>query len=92
MLSFFYISFGLSQNGTHAGVVVFSDHLPYTKLEIKFDQYYNLKPFLEHIERLPFYAYRTRIDLAFQIAEKELFSKSGGKVRLTGLNVLSYLN
>ena len=68
----------MKKNGTHAGVVVFSDIRPYSQLEIKFDQYYDLKPFLEHVERLPFYAYRTRIDLAFEIADKELFSKAGG--------------
>ena len=83
--------FGLSEKGTHAGVIVFSDFGRYSNLEIKFDKYYNLKPFLEHVERLPFYGYRTRIDLAFEIADKQLFSKAGGTFIYINLGDIIFL-
>ena len=83
VLSIKNFSFGLSKTGTHAGVIVFSDYGKYTKMEFDFNKYYNLSEFARHVEKLPFPGYRTRIDLAFDIADQELFTKEAGQQKTT---------
>lgn len=73
-----FCSFGLSKEGTHVGAVVFSDAGRYTRLAFDFNAYYNLTKLARFVETLPFYGYRTRIDLALEVANKELFTEKAG--------------
>jgi len=68
----------VSQRGSHYGAIIFSDYGSQTSLELKFNDEYDLERISRRIERLPYKGYRTRIDLAFSIADKDLFSSAGG--------------
>jgi len=70
--------FQISDGGTHAGAVVFSDHSNYTRVTIKLNQFSNPYDFNRAIANSPFIGYRTRIDLAFKRVEEELFTIKGG--------------
>jgi len=70
--------FGISETGTHAGVVVFSDYKNHTRVTIKMNEYFSTEAFNNGIANSPFIGYRTRIDYAFEKVEKELFTIKGG--------------
>jgi len=80
MYLFFILSdsFGVSEPGKHYGAIIFSDAGDDTSLELKFNDEYDLERLVRRIERLPYKGHRTRIDLAFNIANRDLFSPSGG--------------
>lgn len=59
---------------------MFSDAGAYTNLAFDFDTYYNLSEFARSVENLPFPGYRTRIDLAFDLADSVLFTKEAGTI------------
>ena len=74
-----YYRFGISEVTTHAGVVLFSDAKQYTNVTIKLMDYLTTKSFNQAVMASKYYGYRTRIDLAFQKVEEELFTIAGGK-------------
>jgi len=69
--------FGLSEDGHHAGAVVFSDK-GYIDLHIKLDEFYDTDAFNAKIRKARMFGYRTRIDEAFRTVEEQLFVTSGG--------------
>ena len=73
----FSLRFKISETGTHAGVIIFSD-IGWTKVTIKLNQFYNTTSFNAAVRMSPFYGYRTRMDLAFKLAKDELFTLAGG--------------
>ena len=71
-------SYGISENGSHAGAVIYSDFGSYSMDAIRFDDHYSTPEFLRAVEAVEHFGFRTRIDLAFQRAETKLFVKEGG--------------
>ncbi|XP_066928452.1 uncharacterized protein [Clytia hemisphaerica] len=71
-------SFGISKNTSHYGAIIFSDFGTQTSLELKFNEVFDLEEIARRVERLPYKGYRTRIDLAFDIANYQLFTPRGG--------------
>jgi len=69
--------FVISETGTHAGVVIFSD-IGYVKMTIKLNDHMDTKSFNEAVKKSPYYGWRTRIDLGFEVVEKELFNVKNG--------------
>eukprot|EP00794_Sanderia_malayensis_P005127 gene5127-5775_t len=69
--------FGISKEGSHAGVVVFSAESQ-VKTFIRLDQFYDLEAFRREVAQLPFYGFVTRIDLALKEANRYLFTKEAG--------------
>ena len=69
----------MSTNGSHYGAIVFSDFGLQTSLELNFNEFFDLESLAKKVERLTYKGYRTRIDLAFEIADKQLFTERGGK-------------
>jgi len=69
--------FGLSETGTHAAVVIFSD-IGYVKLTIKLKDFYDVEKFNQAVANSPFYGWRTRIDLGLQVVKDELFTVAEG--------------
>ena len=63
--------FGISQSGTHAGAVVFSD---FARVVIKFNDYFDVSSFKKALDVLPTPRGGTRIDIALQLAHRDLFS------------------
>ena len=47
-------------------------------MQLKFNEVFDLEEMARRIERLPFKGFRTRIDLAFQLANENLFTKESG--------------
>ena len=72
-------SFNVSKELSNYGVVIFSDAGEFSSLRLRFDEIFDLEAMVRRIERMPYKGYRTRIDLALQIADKDLFSAKGGK-------------
>ncbi|XP_057306435.1 collagen alpha-5(VI) chain-like isoform X2 [Hydractinia symbiolongicarpus] len=68
-------TFGISENGSRAGVVTFSY---YTEHSIKLSDYTDLARFNEAVDRIPLMGRTTRIDKALRVAQKDLFSISNG--------------
>jgi len=60
--------------------VIFSDAKQFSSVRLKFNEIYDLEEIARKVERLPYKGYRTRIDLAFQLANEELFVQKGGIV------------
>lgn len=71
-------SFQITETESHAGVITFSDHTKYTKLQIPLNKYYTTREFVNAVGELEYFGYRTRIDLAFDIAQNELFTLKNG--------------
>ena len=57
---------------------MFSDYGTQTSLEVTFNEFYDLERLVKKVERMSYKGYRTRIDLAFEIADKKLFTQQGG--------------
>ena len=74
----FFTSFNVSKELSNYGVVIFSDAGEYSSLRLKFNEVFDLETMVRRIERMPYKGYRTRIDLALQLADKNLFSEDGG--------------
>ena len=82
MKDFFSFRFGISKDGVHAGVIIFSDKTygtnAYTKMTIKLNDFYNTTSFNDAVGKSPYFGFKTRMDLAFKVAEEELFTLAGG--------------
>ena len=74
----FIRSYGISENGSHAGAVIYSDFGRYSNAAIKFNDHFSTPDFLKAVEKVEHFGYRTRIDLAFKVATEELFAEKGG--------------
>ena len=79
--------FGISQSGTRAGVVLFSQN---AELHVKFDQYNKITDFQNAVDNLPLMGMTTRIDKALKVAYDQLFSMANG-MRLKTSKVLILL-
>ena len=79
----FYLSlplrFEISEDGTHAAAVVFSDAGSWTKVTIKFNDFFTSTGFRNAIYKSEKTTYRTRIDRAFDLATDIVFKKENGK-------------
>lgn len=83
----FVFSFGLSEGGAHAGVLVFSEDRK-TRVAINFDEYKETKNFIQVVDGLSYNkGGYTRIDRAFKVAEEKLFTRSAGR---NILNILTH--
>ena len=72
--------FNLGPGTARAAVVTFSDPR-YTKLQIKLSNFKDPVAFWAAVNKLDYYGYRTRIDIALDIAYKDMFSKENGARR-----------
>ena len=77
---FVIFRFNISETGTHAGVVIFSD-IGYVKMTIRMNDFFNTKDFNRAVRLSPFYGWRTRIDLGFNVVQNELLTIAGGRFR-----------
>ena len=68
-------TFGVSSDGSRAGVVTFSY---YTEHSIKLSDYNDITNFGQAVDKIPLMGSTTRIDKALRLAQKELFSLSNG--------------
>ena len=67
--------FGISKNGTHAAMIDFS---LYAYLAVKLSYYTDIPSFNNAVDSIPLIGYMTRIDLAMNVANKEMFSHENG--------------
>ena len=65
----------ISPSGSHASVVIFSDT---SRVEIKLDDYYNIREFNKALQEVPYLGQRTRIDKALRVASVGVFSNNAG--------------
>lgn len=81
-LSYFF-RFRIAEGGARGSVVVFSDTVTeknsYTRLTLNLDNKLSAREFWKRIDETPYIGYRTRIDLGFQVIEKEVFTLEDGK-------------
>ena len=68
-------TFGVSSNGSRAGVVTFSY---YTKHSIKMNDHTDLTSFNAAVDKIPLMGSTTRIDKALRLTQKEMFSIANG--------------
>ena len=68
-------SFGISEDGTRAGVVTFSY---YTEHSIKLNDHFNLNDFNKAVDNIPLMKHTTRIDKALRLTQKEMFTAANG--------------
>ena len=74
-------TFGVSSNGSRAGVVTFSY---YTEHSIKLNDHTDLASFNAAVDSIPLMGSTTRIDKALRLTQKELFSiPNGGRPGVT---------
>ena len=69
--------YGISKDGVHAGVLVFSDK-DKTKVKIHFDKCINTKCFTEAVENMVYDGGNTFTNEALKLAGKELFNEKRG--------------
>uniref|UniRef100_A0A7M5UND3 VWFA domain-containing protein n=1 Tax=Clytia hemisphaerica TaxID=252671 RepID=A0A7M5UND3_9CNID len=65
----------LGPNSTHIGVISFSEE---AHLHVPFNAHQEHLLFNEDIDQIPFYGYRTRLDLAFKMADTRLYGTQYG--------------
>ena len=65
----------LGPNSTHIGVISFSEE---AHLHVPFNAHQEHLLFNEDIDQIPFYGYRTRMDLAFKMADTRLYEAQYG--------------
>jgi len=70
-------SFGVSFDGTHAGVISFSDDAENT---ISFDDNFDIYSFNSHLGGVPLLGGETRIDKGLRLAQQTMFSEDNGMV------------
>ena len=68
-------TFGVSSNGSRAGVVTFSY---FSEHSIKLSDHSDIASFNRAVDKIPLMGSTTRIDKALRLAQKELFSLSNG--------------
>ena len=68
-------SFGISPDGSRAGVVTFSYNAEHS---IKLNDYDDLMSFNKAVDKIPLMGSTTRIDKALRLTQRELFSLSNG--------------
>ena len=68
-------TFGISPNGSRAGVITFSY---YTEHSIKLKDHTDLLGFNKAVDKIPLMGSTTRIDKAFRLAQQEMFSLPNG--------------
>ena len=79
-------TFGVSSNGSRAGVVTFSY---FSKHSIKLSDHGDIATFNQAVDNIPLMGSTTRIDKALRLAQKELFSLgNGGRVGVPKLLIL----
>ena len=74
----FHFRFSISKDDAHASVVVFSDRIPHTYVSIKLVDYFTNIGFKKAVADTPLIGYRTRMDLAFKLADKQIFTTENG--------------
>lgn len=67
--------FHLSPQAAHIGLITFSET---AHLHIPFNKHQNHEDFFQDIDNTPFQGHRTRIDLAFSLANRRLFESRYG--------------
>ena len=68
-------TFGISTDGSRAGVITFSYNAEHS---IKLDEHDNILSFNRAVDKIPMMGSTTRIDKALRLSQKELFSISNG--------------
>ena len=66
---------GMSQSGTHASVVIFSDT---AKVQIRLDDHDDIREFNKALDDVPYLGKKTRIDKALQVALGGVFNSRAG--------------
>ena len=85
-LKFFAASFGVSSNGTRAGVVTFSNS---SELSIKLNYHSDILSFNQAVKNISLMGFTGSIDKALRLAQNKLFSLSnGGRVGVPRILVL----
>ena len=74
----FIFSFNVSKEASNYGVIIFSDAGEFSSVRLNFNEVFDLEEMAKTIERLPYKGFRTRIDLAFKLANEKLFTNTGG--------------
>ena len=68
-------AFGISNNGSRSSVLTFSYN---SELSIKFKDHFDQKSFNDAVDAIPLMGHTTRIDTAFRLAQKEMFTEANG--------------
>lgn len=68
-------TFGVSENGTRSGVILFSKK---AELSIKLNSYYDTAAFYEAVNQIRYMQSQTFIDKALRLAQTQLFTKENG--------------
>ena len=68
-------AFGISKDGSRSSVLTFSY---YSELSIKFNDYFDQSSFDDAVNSIPLMGHTTRIDKAFRLAQKEMFTEENG--------------
>ena len=78
--------FGITENGSRAGVITFSYHAVHS---IKLHNFTDLNSFSKAVDDIPLMGSTTRIDRALRLAQKEMFSsRNGGRLGVAKLLIL----
>ena len=79
-------TFGISANGSRAGIVTFSY---YSEHSIKLNDFTDISSFIAAVDKIPLMGSTTRIDKALRLAKKEMFSlKNGGRAGIPKVLIL----
>ena len=65
----------MSQSGTHASVVIFSDN---ARVQIRLDDHVDIREFNDALDDVPYLGKKTRIDKALQVASGGVFNSRAG--------------
>jgi len=74
-LKAFAASFGISEEGSHVGVIAFNDK---AKHSIKMNQFTDASSLNEAVDAIPWMDGTTRIDRALELAQEEMFAEVNG--------------
>ena len=79
-------SFGISENGTKAGVISYSD---IAESSIKFKDHKDIQSFWDTADKIPLLNSKNRIDKALKLADTDMFSlANGAKPATTNLLII----
>ena len=79
-------SFGISADGSRAGVVTFSSRAEHS---IKMNEHVNINSFNTAVDNIALMGFQTRIDIALRLTQKELFAiQNGGRPNVQKILIL----
>ena len=79
-------AFGISKDGSRAGVITFSKRAEHS---IKMKDHTNINSFNAAVDLIPLMGLTTRIDIALNLAQKELFAaENGGRANTPNILIL----